>query len=209
MLPRRDTLGLLMLPILAAHAAYLISAMQQHVPWCWPYLDGCTSISRAARFGMANLLFKTLMLPYAGLLARFWWQLDEQREIRALGVAGAGFLGLYVLFLGWDGSLYQWLRRYGITCHFAFSVLAQMLTLRVLLRRRRLAPARRGALLLLCALLLGLGLLSLPYQHWAADADAAVNRIEWCYALLMLLFYPLAGPALPIRSRPGGRSDPP
>lgn len=195
------------LPLLAVHAAYLISASSSLVPWCLPYWDGCTSISRAARHGSANLVFKSLMLPHAAMLALFWlraqrWlqglRADAPRRVAAvcwLGVTAAAFLTLYVVFLGVDGNLYQWLRRYGITVYFSFTVLAQMLVLALLGQHPLLSRALRRAMLVLAASLLGLGLASIPLQHLARDADAVVNALEWSYALLMIVFYPLIGAA--------------
>lgn len=178
-----------LLPILAAHTAYLISAQQGHVPWCWPYWEGCTSISRAARHGDAKLLFKLLMLPASGLMALFWLrQGGLSRAAMWLGLLGTLALTIYVINLGLEGTFTQWLRRFGITFYFALTVLAQMLVSRA---RWRSGHPRRHLLLLFCVALLGLGLASLPLQHFVIDRDSAVNAIEWCYALLMSLFFPL------------------
>lgn len=180
-------------PIVVVHVAYLISWQEGWVPACWPYWEGCTSISRAARHGSANLWFKLTMLPYALLLARYWLRVHAVLEpgatreaMRALGLIATGFLLLYVSFLGVEGETYQWLRRYGITGYFGGMVLALMLVTRLMP-----SPSR----LLLAALLLGLGLASIPLQHWASDRDAAVNALEWSYALLMML-----GLMLPLRA---------
>lgn len=193
-----------LLPLVVGHAAYLISAIEGFVPWCLPYWDGCTSISRAARHGWANHLFKASMLPLAGLLLVFWWLAaawagalgaarGPRRTMLALGWIGTLFLVLYAAFLGVEGTLYQWLRRYGITVYFSFTVLAQLLLLRLVQH----APAvptglRRGLLALLAAMLL-LGLASVPLQHLMGDRDAAVNRLEWCFALLMSSVFALVG----------------
>lgn len=201
---------LVALPIAAVHLSYAISASNAYVPWCIPYIDGCTSISRAARHGDANILFKALMLPYAALLAVFWHQLSGRlrqlrpdagkraRSVRLLGITAALFLVLYTVFLGIDGEFYQWLRRYGITVFFGFSVLAQMLTLALLNPLLRGEPKLRLSMLGFCGLLLTLGLLSLPLQHFSADAKAAMNALEWNYAALMCLFYALIAMALSV-----------
>ncbi|HEX4895348.1 MAG TPA: hypothetical protein VFV11_03355 [Solimonas sp.] len=202
---RQHSLWLTGLALLAVHAAYLLSASAGRVPWCWPYIEGCTSISRAARHGEANLLFKLLMLPHAVLLAAFWWRLAAALAsplpvvMRATGMAGAAFLALYVLTLGADGGLYGWMRRYGITGFFGLTLLAECLAVRQLL-----PSPRRGPLLAACAALLGGGLLSLPLQHWAADRDAAVNALEWAYALLLLSLYPGLASAAERRPAPPG-----
>lgn len=196
-----------LLPIAAVHLAYLLSINAGDVPACVPYWEGCTSISRAGRFGLANHLFKALMLPYATLLMLFWglcwlWLRELRHDaprrsvtILALGLVAALFLILYVTFLGVEGPIYQWLRRYGITVHFSFSVLAQMLVCALLTPVTRLSIALRRTMLVFAGLLLVLGLASIPLQHLVDDRDRAVNALEWTYTLLMGLFYGLIGTA--------------
>lgn len=183
---RRLALATGLWPIVAVHVAYLISAQAELVPWCFPYLDGCTSISRAARHGAANIWFKLSMLPYCLLLARYWQQAaclapaPRLRAMRVLGLVGALFLAIYVMALGIEGEFYQWMRRYGITVYFSFTMLSQMLLASVL-------RGRAPGLVALCAVMLVLGLASLPLQYGAVDRDVAVNALEWSYALLMML----------------------
>ncbi len=203
---------LVLLPLLAVHLSYALAASSGDVPWCLPYVDGCTSISRAARNGIANIVFKTLMLPYAALLVLFWkhlsaWLLAQRPDairrccsVRILGITAAAFLAMYVVFLGIDGEFYQWMRRYGITVFFGFSVLAQMLTLALLTPLAGLGARLRNSMLCFSALLLALGLLSLPLKHFSADAKAAMNALEWTYAALMTLFYVLIGMSLRINA---------
>lgn len=196
------------LPLLAAHGAYLISAAQALVPWCNPYWDGCTSVSRAARHGEANVFFKLLMLAYAPLLALFWVKVSavlreshpgfrrRRGAVLMAGWIGTAFMVLYTIFLGVEGDLYQWLRRFGITFFFGLTVLAQMLLASLLLKSPALGRGHRRGLLAMCGAMLLLGLASIPLQHLAADRDAAVNALEWSYAFLMVLFFPLAAAAL-------------
>jgi hypothetical protein len=190
-------------PFVAGNAAYVIAASQDFVPWCFPYLEGCTSISRAARSGIANPVFRGIMLPYSVVLMLYWWLAAEwlrgfapvwrrtRRVMLGLGLVGALFLILYATFLGVDGSVYQWMRRYGITVHFSFTVLAQILLTRVLLYDVRLPRRVRVAKLLLCGAMMLLGLASIPLQHWAPDRNAALNAVEWSYTLLMLSYFPI------------------
>ena len=58
--------------LVAAHAAYLLSIQAGHVPACMPYMEGCVSISRAARHGLGNHLFRMLVIPCAVLHALVW-----------------------------------------------------------------------------------------------------------------------------------------
>ena len=195
------------IPFVAGNVAYLISASAELVPWCFPYLEGCTSVSRAARSGLANPVFRGIMLPYAAVLMLYWWLAaewlrgfaPERRRLRhsmlGLGLVGALFLILYATFLGVEGEVYQWMRRYGITVHFSFTVLAQFLLTHALARDRRLPAWIRRAKLALCAAMLLLGLASIPLQNFADDRVAALNAVEWSYSLLMISFFPLTGAA--------------
>lgn len=198
--PAALALAIGLLPITVVHLCYALSVQAGHVPLCLPYWEGCTSISRAARHGAANHLFKAGMLPVAGLMLVFWWlcahwlrTLNAQRRRRiatmqALGVTGALFLILYATFLGVDGDVYRWLRRYGVTVYFSFTVLAQMLMASVLDR-----GGLRGTLIGLCATMLLLGLASIPLQHLFPDKDVPLNALEWAYALLMSLGFAAVG----------------
>lgn len=195
------------LPFVAANVAYLISATAELVPWCFPYVEGCTSVSRAARSGIANPVFRGIMLPFAVVLVLYWWLTAEwlrgfaperptlRRTMLAFGCGAAVFLVLYATFLGVEGEFYQWMRRYGITVHFSCTVLAQFLLARVLVTDTRLPAWLRRSKLALCAAMLGLGLASIPLQHFVQDRTAALNAIEWSYSVLMLAFYPLTGEA--------------
>ncbi|MFT4047121.1 MAG: hypothetical protein QM661_10570 [Solimonas sp.] len=192
----------------AVHLAYALSVRAGTVPPCLPYVDGCTSISRAARHGDASLLFKPMMAADVAVLALYWHRLaaalrearpDAPRRTRAVLVGGllaAAFLALYVAGLGTDGRLYAWLRRYGVTVYFAGTVLAEMIAATLLERRPGLRRRQRVLLILLCAALLGLGLASIPLR--ALDDDGSlINVVEWWYALLMIVGYVAVASALP------------
>lgn len=208
---RPATLALLagLLPIVAVHAAYLLNLLDgtglapEYV--CLPYLDGCVSISRAARSGPGLHLFRAVMLPSAVLLAICWAQtrpwlrlLDACSERRAaviagLGMTGAAFLVAYAGWLGTEGDWYRWLRRYGVVFYFGGTALAQLLLVWVLWPQRRvLAGGRlRQPVALLTALVTVqwiLGVFS-PFKRLLFDDPELVDRIEnvieWCYALPM------------------------
>ncbi|MGQ0587061.1 MAG: hypothetical protein ACT4PK_07650 [Gammaproteobacteria bacterium] len=196
-----------LLPLVAGHGAYLISASQDLVPWCLPHLEGCTSVSRAARTGEANLLFKALMLPYSMLLPLFWWLVagwlgevaPQRRRTRLvlfpLGLVAGLATAVYTAALGVDGELYQWMRRYGINLSFAFTVLAELLVAAAIAREPRVPEALRRLMVALCGAMLVLGLASIPLQYLVGTRGPALNAIEWTYAVLMLVFYPLIGAA--------------
>lgn len=201
--PAWIALGIGVAPIIVVHTCYALSIHAGTAPACVPYIEGCTSISRAARYGLANHVFKAVMLPCAALIALFWWlaaawlhEVDPSTRrdlrigaMRALGVIGALFLVLYATFLGVDGDFYRWMRRYGVTVYFSFTVLAQLVLATLLTP----GMALRRALASAGALMLCLGLASVPLQHLLEARDAALNALEWNYALLMSLGFVFVG----------------
>ncbi len=188
-----------LVPVLAAHLAFALSAAAGHVPECMPYWDGCASISRAARHGLGNHLFRLLMLPTALLLslhwlaARRWLRLTHPdpaagRSLLVLGVFTGVALAVYVTFLGTEGEIYQWLRRYGARLYFASTYLAQL----VFLRRYRQLPGGRDALyrwmLIVSVAMLVVGLGNTAAAYLVADEtlkDRLENLLEWHLGLLM------------------------
>lgn len=192
-----------LLPVAVVCAVFLVSTAGGRVEGCNPFWDGCTSISRVARQPETIYLFRAIMLPYTALLMLFWvlagaWcrvLTPLRRRSRlfmvAVGVAGAGFLVVYATYLGESTDLARWMRRYGINGYFALTVLAQMLLASQVLTDPRLPRWLRHTWVGVCGLLLGLGLASLPLQYVVDDRDALLNAVEWQYALLMVVAYPL------------------
>jgi len=89
-----------LVPIVAIHSTYLVSALQGHVPWCFPYFESCTSISATGRHGAAYFLFKGTMIPAAMLLMAFWFLVDAGFGLRlASSKSDAGrFLHIDIAF---------------------------------------------------------------------------------------------------------------
>ena len=129
-------------PMLAIHASYLIAIRAGILPACIPYLEGCTSISATGRYPPASFLFKSVMMPEAILMAAYWlfsvaWLRALERSagrrgvggttIAVFGVAGALFLIIYVTFLGSEGAVYDFMRRFGVYLYFLFTVVAQLI----------------------------------------------------------------------------------
>ena len=192
-----------LLPFVVTHLAWGLSLQAGLIPACNPYLDGCVSISRAARYGLGNDLFRMLMLPSATLQALCWlattvWLRSGDtgigRPLPWLGLLAGGFLALYATFLGSEGAIYQVLRRYGINVYFASTYLALLVVLRVLSRRPR-APAYRP-LLAVALGFMAIGLVSIAVSYTVADAGLRYrweNVLEWHLGLwLTALFAVLA-----------------
>ncbi len=212
-------------PILIVHTVYAISIIEGHVPFCNPYWDGCTSISRAGRHGWANHLFQAALLPYTALLALYWWL--NQRWLLALGDRGSrwmllsGWLGmlfmiLYVTFLGTEGPMYQLMRRYGINGFFGCTYIAQVLLIGRLRALTAAGPVPWPGWLVPGLLLLALSILAMGLVFVATDyglpldRDRLQNTLEWAASLLIqlhILLVALAWRASSLRLRIGCGRD--
>jgi len=190
------------LPFVAVHFSYLLSAWQGYVEWCVPYWQGCTSISGTGRHGAAYFVFKGLMIPGAVLMGFYWWlnyqwlllQGDkaqrQRRLILILGLIASAGLILYCVVLGSIGDIYRTQRRIGVVLYFGLTFLAQLL---MTYRLSKLAqPALRSAYLCqltICCGMWGLGIIHLVLEIVAPDLDAIDDIIEWNFALLVMAYY--------------------
>ena len=191
--------------ILATHIAYVISLMKGQVPACVPYLEGCTSISAAARQEPAVHLFRATMIPVAVFIAATWWLAGQwlgragdrppawRKTVVALGVIGAIFLVLYATFMGTEGLAYGVMRRYGVIVFFGFTALTQIIVTARLQRFRQgghpLACRRTERIMAaLVTAMLVIGLANIPAAHFV-DASGPENAIEWTFALLMMAWF--------------------
>jgi hypothetical protein len=192
-----------LVPVAAAHLAYALSIEAGHVPACVPYVEGCTSISRAARHGLGNHLFRLLMLPSALLLTLHWlativWLRQSTGEARAgrslwLLAPFAGLaLAVYVTFLGTEGEVYRFLRRYGAQLYFASVYLAQLVVVRHWHRRLGYWDRIGAAWLAISLVMLVLGLGYTAVANGFDDPelkDRMENLLEWHIGALMTAWY--------------------
>lgn len=202
-----------LLPFLTTHATYLVAAGLDHVDWCVPYWDACTSISATGRQLPEKFLFKLGMIPAALLIALYWWCVGawlittpigkRHAFLRAMvwtGVLAAGFMVLYTVALGEEGVAFQRMRRTGVTLSFAFTFLAQLLCCSLLAwlgeaTGNGLVQAWSRRLLGLLAALLAVGMTSVVLDAvMGAGYDAIEDAFEWVMALMLDAWF--AGTAL-------------
>lgn len=198
-----------LLPFAATIAAFALynTLFTGHV--CNPFVDGCVSISRTARYGVANHLFRVLMLPAAALQALTWvlcsyWLSDigavRDRALRILpwlGVASALLLGVYATLLGTGGQPYSLARRYGIPTYFVGTYLCMVITATIFRRlvgpTSTTVPARLQRLLFLLALFMtGAGLVQIgvrPYIVEKSLRGRLTNVLEWNTGLAFTVFF--------------------
>jgi hypothetical protein len=198
-----------LVPATAALAALWLSIALELVPACNPLVDGCVSISRAARHDLPNHVFRALVLPAAVLQALTWmvcagWLRRAGSDARAtlrvlppLGMLAGIFLVLYGTFLGTEGEAYRWMRRYGVIFYFGFTYLCMLIVAGALWRLARggkpTFPGRLDRWLVgLCAVTLVVGLaqpLVPPLLDSADLKNRLENILEWYAGLFFTLFF--------------------
>lgn len=190
-----------LLPLAATGLAYWLAVRGGGFPECNPFLDGCVSISRTARYGLANVLFRALVLPAAVLQGLCWllapaWLarlgVAPDRWLRALpfiGALAAVALVAYGTFLGVEGEGYRGMRRCAIPLYFGCTCIAMLVVAQH--ARRALAPRVAQALvaICLCLPLLGLVHVFVPPFLDAAGQDALENVTEWWAGAIFTAFF--------------------
>jgi hypothetical protein len=198
-----------LLPIVAIHVSLVLAIHAGAIPSCFPYLEGCASISATGRYEPASFVFKPAMMSEWMVLVVYWlfnvaWIRSLAREAGAskktstwtgiFGCAGAFALILYVTFLGTQAPFYEFMRRFGVYLFFLFSVIAQILLARdtISLSATLGLPRIRkiGNIQLLLALIpFALGALNMILKSTLENPDPAENIIEWIFALLMQIYF--------------------
>ncbi|MEO0438292.1 MAG: hypothetical protein AAF098_15435 [Pseudomonadota bacterium] len=205
--PTMVCVGCTIMPFVAVHGAFFISASFEFVNWCNPYWDSCTSISATGRRAPASYWFRGLMLPVAMLMIVYWWlhwsllRNLGQRGARsntmfACGVAACVGLAAYVTVLGEIGDLWRLQRRIGAILFFSLTFLGQLLLASGLRSTLDSPTAEKkipavvwsvgNRLLRICQLLLLIGIVSVLVQLYdEALHDNVEDAIEWQLALLL------------------------
>lgn len=182
-------------PVIGINLAYWIGVNADVLPACFPYIDGCTSISSTGRYPPGDRLFRAFMLPQSVLLAVTWyftvlWLRSLSPVTRSgnavlfFGLAGAAALVLYVSYLGTTGPFYELMRRFGIYLYFIGTVFAQMILTLSLPRSRA-----RQAMLWVLAIPWVLGILNFAQKSLRAEPDRMENSIEWIVSLLIQAWF--------------------
>jgi hypothetical protein len=193
-----------LLPFVATLLAYALSVRLGLIEACNPFVDGCVSISRAARHDLPNHVFRALVLPAAAVQATCWLLCGASlrtlgapptRWLRALpwiGLLAALFLVLYATFLGTEGVAYRWMRRYGVVVHFGGTCLAMLIAGGAVQGLTARAPHAARAMLMLAVALPLLGILNSFAPLWTHDEKvvaALQNIAEWWGGLAITLFF--------------------
>ncbi|RKZ65684.1 MAG: hypothetical protein DRQ44_07740 [Gammaproteobacteria bacterium] len=207
MQPRTLAILMVILPLLASNGAYLLSAYEGFVPWCMPYIDGCTTISQAGRSGNTIFFYRAVVFPYSVLLILFWlystsWldllhghSTNISRVIFWLGLAGSIALLLYIDFLGTTGEINRFMRRIGAMLYFTLTPLAQLLMLNQhykILRKKPEVSIKPKVLQyqrIILLLMLIIGAISILLVVTDNITDEIENIVEWNFSLLLNLYF--------------------
>jgi hypothetical protein len=177
-----------------------------------PYIEGCTTISQAARSGNSIFIYRATMIAYGVLLIWFWiyahrWlnllygRTDKIARIMLwLGIIGALFLIIYIDFLGTTGEINRFMRRYGILVFFTFTPLAQLLLLLQQFEISSLATVAKIKTvslnnrvlkfqLFILLLMLLAGIISIILDIAQLKTYETENIVEWNFSLLMNLYF--------------------
>ena len=207
MQPGTLALIITILPLFISNVVYLLSAYEGFVPWCIPYIEGCTTISQAARSGDAIFVFRATMMVYAVLLIWFWIYAKQWLDLLYghatkrshamlwLGIIGAVFLMVYIDFLGTTGEVNRFMRRHGILMFFICTPLAQILMLREhynllpSLSKGTLKPSVLRFQLVVVILILIVGAISGAMDVTHSKSYESENIVEWNFSLLMNIYF--------------------
>ncbi|MGB5398018.1 MAG: hypothetical protein WBN96_12780 [Gammaproteobacteria bacterium] len=208
MQPRTLAIIISLLPLLASNGAYLLSAYEGLVPWCIPYIDGCTTISQAGRSGNAIFFFRVSMIAYCVFLIWFWlyakhWldllhgqSTKTAHVILWLGLAGMLALIIYIDFLGTTGEVNRFMRRIGVLFYFTLTPLAQLLLLnqhfKIVANKPAAATIKTGVLqyqLTALILMLAIGIISIVLNLTQNKTTETENIVEWNFSLLMVMYF--------------------
>ena len=178
------------IPVLTVIISYFISSFGGFVDWCMPLIDGCTSISKVGRYGISFYLYKIFIIPSVILMIIFWYQVNKyiykSNLLMFLSITSCIFLIIYLLALGFDGKIYRFMREIGIFIYFIFTPMCQTLLVFSISNNKIRSKFFLYTLLSMYLVCVGAYLLILPL-----DNSYYENVIEWNFALLIFLFFPL------------------
>jgi len=193
-----------LLPAIGIHVSYLLAAQFGHVPWCFPYIDSCTSISAVGREGPERYIFRASIIPTAIFMMVYWrlsceWlrtlgghMTNWNRVMLYLGLAASIGLILYATVLGSVGEEFRVQRRIGVTIFYICTFVAQFLMTGQLVAlvksQPSVIPVRISRLLAwICVMVALLGLTSLSLWAFYDGHNRIDDAFEWLLTLLLQL----------------------
>ena len=190
------------LAIIAGNLSFILSVNEGFVENCFPYFEGCASISKTGRQGLSFIIFKLMILPVMTLLSIYWFLsynlIKKTIEVNKLalkimmtsGVIGSIFGIIYASFLGSEGNIYQLLRRFGIYFFFLGTYLSQVLEVHLLFRSKKNLNSVYLKIMKFLSYVIGLVIaLSIPIYGLIEEDDWLENVLEWNITLLIFIYF--------------------
>ena len=178
------------IPVLTVIISYFISSLGGFVDWCMPLIDGCTSISKVGRYGISFYLYKIFIIPSVILMIIFWYEVNKyiykSNLLLFLSITSCIFLIIYLFALGFDGKIYRFMREIGIFIYFILTPMCQTLLAFSISNNKIRSKFFLYTFLSMYLVCVGAYLLILPL-----DNSNYENVIEWNFALLIFIFFPL------------------
>ncbi|MEM7281836.1 MAG: hypothetical protein AAF438_09440 [Pseudomonadota bacterium] len=188
-----------LIPILGINVALLVAILDGDVQ-CIPYWEGCTSVSGVGRAEPSKWIFRGVMLPYTMILAAYWiltyvWLKTlltrttfSSLLISGLGILSALFLVLHLSHLGEAGELSHKMRRIGVNGNLFLGFFAQCGLTAQLFKAKKPIIERRSKLVI-CLVLLGFGLASIPVADLEENKRFWQNIIAWNFFLVSYVYF--------------------
>ena len=180
------------IPFIAIHLSFILSVQNEYLSLCNPYIDGCYSISRAARQPSSIIIFKVLMLISALFLFFLWPRLfkpNYNKLLILIGRLGSLFLIAYIVALGEEGFFYEIMRRFGVFIFYIFTLISQwVFTFSTQMRIRRFF-LKNFLINIIVFLQLLAFLLAIPFFIFFKNYGYIENIIEWWITLLITLWF--------------------
>ncbi|MCS5544110.1 MAG: hypothetical protein NZ767_04840 [SAR86 cluster bacterium] len=194
-----------LLAIFSGNLTFLLAVNEGFIETCFPYFEGCSSISKAGRKGLAAIFFKLTIIPVMTLLSVYWvitynlirntYGINKiQGKIMLFfGIIGSFFGIIYTSFLGSEGDIYQLLRRFGIYFFFLGTYLGQILETNLIGNIEATKLSFYPKTMRFITFFIGcIILISMPVYGFFDEDDWLENILEWNITLLIFLYFILS-----------------
>ena len=180
------------LPFVAIHLSLYLSFQDGLLISCNPYVEGCYSISKVARQPSSIIFFK-VTLSISALLLFFIWEKIFKSDLYKThifyGKLGSISLIIYILALGNDGLLYEFMRRFGVFIFYMITLYLQWIYTFAQTKLIVVSTHRVIFLKILAYLQIMIFIFSLPFFLIIKNDGYIENIIEWWISLTITIWF--------------------
>ena len=207
------------LTFLAINTCFIMAASNGHIPWCFPYIEGCVSISKASRnvpelqiYRFAIMLSAILMVSYWTLCGNWIKQLYQElvspggqatgnkrrRIFVTVGIVASICLAVNAALIGNQDEFYKELRQVCVTTFFFGAILAQCIfafEIKRFVIQNNLYQLNKMSnfKITLCIMQVLLAILAIGIAPFVSQKPYIENIAEWNIVLLMVAFFVSTG----------------